>query len=285
MRLLVTGHKGYIGSHVVKSFQDTPGVQIRGLERPRQGRESDEAFSPEHAFRDFDPTHVVHCGGIRDSNYDKPDILKWNTDSTNHLASLANFYGAHFVFLSTNLAGHRESFYGWSKYLSERYLLDAFPSDASICILRLQGVWGLEGVSEPDDRSVPTQILERRLRYVFDIERDYIHIDDVISAIHLAFAERGGPYAVGTGEMQKPLDLCRDIGYDGFIQATPEKILGRSIPFTTVVAGNDEERLPGFVPVSFAERWRLAKEERFRMEGTPQHDPEYRYWGQEAAHG
>ena len=244
MNILITGHRGYIGRHVHASFNGTPGVKVYGMERVLS---HDMFETMETKMNAFDIDTVIHCGGIRDSNWDHPEIFFFNTQCTNRLAQLCHYHEAKLVFLSSSLAKDPDSFYGFSKRLSEDYI-NNFSVDA--CILRLCNVWGLEQNVFHALWSVPTKILTHTLYHVFDIERDYIHVTDVVNAIHLAIAHKG-TYDVGTGETQSPMELCNYVDYTGAKVANPEDILERDIPKRLVA----EHMLTGFNPTPFIERW------------------------------
>ena len=251
MKVLVTGHSGYIGRHVMASFRGTPGVTVVGFDRV----ESDKMVETQSSvMSNFNPDIVVHCGAIRDSQWTHPEIFFWNTQMTHYMAKECVARGAHLIFLSTGLAYDPLSHYAWSKSLAEQ-LLEIYD-DFDPCILRITNVWGNEEAVPPTQRSVPTQILERQLEYVFDIHRDYVHVEDVVNAIHLAVSE-SGLYDVGTGTAYSPIQLAQDVGYDVQV-GRPEVVLGMELPKVVLA----KHLLPGFVPVPFEERWKEEKDAR-----------------------
>lgn len=250
MRILITGHRGYIGWHLMKSYEDIPGVDVQGLER------SDRLMLDiENSLHDFEPDVVVHCGAIRDSMYANTDIFIYNTQFTNRLAFRCMELGVHFVFTSSCLSENPSSLYAWSKRLSEDFIKALNWRD--YCILQLFNVWGLERRVPFDKRSVPTQILEKRLPWIFDIKRDYIHVTDVVRALRVAIDTKGD-YQVGTGEILTPKMLCDDVGHQATLRDA-KAVLGMEIPRSLRAETESPCILPGWKPRPFAERWEEEK--------------------------
>lgn len=248
-RILITGDKGYIGRHLMASYEGLSGVLVRGLDK--RDMLEDPLTCLYRVLDNFEPEVVIHCGAIRDSSYGEPDIHYWNTYFTNRLAYQCAGAKVHLVFLSSCLAEHPLTHYGWSKRLSEEYLEALSYGD--YCVLRLFNVWGHERLVDPRCWSVPTQILQKRLKYLFDIERDYVHVLDVVRAIRIA-VDTCGRYDVGTGYVQTPHSLAASVGYRAE-HAIPEKVLGASIPHRLCASLENPWVLPGWKPKPFALRW------------------------------
>ena len=250
MRLMVTGYEGYIGAHVYDSFVDMPGVEVFGF-TPK--KDNDAEWASAHVtlhllnrMRDLWIDTVVHCGAVGNPQYANPDIYFWNTMCANSLARYAELNDIKLIFLSSGMASNPTTHYAMSKFMSEEYIHLHNPS---ACMLRLFNVWGKEEAKPPARVSVPTQILEHRLEYLFDIYRDYVHIDDVARAIHIA-THHEGLFDVGTGVSVSAAALCELVGYTGAKQADPAEVLGMR-PVHKLLAENP---LPGLEAVSVLER-------------------------------
>ena len=229
MRVFVTGYQGYIGSRVYAHFQAQPGVETIGFHlSPARDAVSTCCATALFAAQQADPTVIVHCGAIANSRYAYPDIYLWNTTCTNALAAYAAARNRKFIFLSSCMASDSSTHYGMSKYLSEDYILS---HASSACILRLFNVWGDEEAKPPERYSVPMQVLTQRLRFLFDVSRDYVHISDVVKAVQVAVAH-SGLWDVGTGVTTTARDLCDMVGYTGAEPADAHDVLGAGIPQT-----------------------------------------------------
>lgn len=195
MKVVVTGHRGFIGSNLISVFDSVIGIE--------KGYRKKELYN---TLDNFNPDVVFHVGGC--SNTLETDInyilnlnylnTKWISDwcfSNNKkiiYSSSASVYGTN---------GTPSNLYGWSKLLGEDYVL----SRGGIS-LRYFNVYGPGEEHKEKMASMIYQNYKKSKVKLFPNKptRDFIFIDDVVNAnIHaLKHYDKlsGNWYEVGTGK-------------------------------------------------------------------------------------
>ena len=124
MRILVTGHNGFIGKNMVGWLQQEDGWHVEGWDWDPVDRPDVSAFD-----------WVIHLGAIADmSTKDVETILKQNLDFSQWLFNECNKHGTHLQYASSSsVYGNTKTFsehspcypqtaYAWSKYLFDRWV-------------------------------------------------------------------------------------------------------------------------------------------------------------------
>ena len=219
MKILVTGHKGFIGQNFVNSIIEKHEVA---------GWEWNTEKLPD--VKGFD--WVVHLGAVsstEEKDVDKVilqnyEFSKWLYNECNHAgvnlqyASSASVYGKtdHFT-EDGNL--QPESPYAWSKYLFDRWVHQQ-RHKITVQGFRYFNVYGPGESHKGNQRSVfhkfQDQANENNEILVFegskDIKRDFICVADVVE-IHKRFfeIEESGVWNVGTGNATSFYDIAEKI--------------------------------------------------------------------------
>lgn len=235
-RSLVTGGAGFLGRHLVAALADrgdqvlvadtAPGPAEGAVEHVRADvRDKAAMFEISANFRPQTVYHLAAQADPRRAHADPALDLDVNAAGTLTTALAALAAGAErFVFVSTGGAMYGDpaadrlpvdedyppapvSPYGLSKYCAELYLgLLGRTRRLSYSIVRPGNIYG-PGQDTSSEVGVVTIFLDRllsgqvpQLRGRGLPTRDYIFVDDVVSAILLA-AERGAPrpYNIGSG--------------------------------------------------------------------------------------
>ena len=194
MRILVTGNKGFVGSHVAAALE-ADGNEIVGLEAfPTFCDWYDEMCT----VMDSGIDAVIHIGAIAENQSERDDIYLWNAYATDCLAN-RSIDCARFIFFSTYLVDSTRndwdarSHYTWSKVMGEAYVKNALKN---YVILRPATMWGDEARKPPEARSVPYRLATRQLSYLFrNWYRNYVHVSDVVRAVkHCINGDMVGTY-------------------------------------------------------------------------------------------
>ena len=191
MKILVTGHKGYIGSHIYKTLEDK-GHEVHGIDI----KDGDDILHclPNEAF-DY-VFHLAALPRVEYSVYHPSYTLKQNVLVTSTLLEWAKDHGVKRVVFSSSSAvmgdgdGVPKSPYGLHKLMSEmecRLFSELYGID-TVC-LRYFNVYSED---QPFGGSYSTAICawiemikqDKPLRIDGDGEqtRDFIHVDDICSA-------------------------------------------------------------------------------------------------------
>jgi len=211
MKILVTGHKGFIGSNLMKLLQDE-GHEVTGFE-----------WGDEFPGYDFDT--VMHLGAISstdEKNVDK--ILEQNYEFSVWLVNACNNYGINFQYASSasvyglgndfseNAAVEPKTPYAWSKYLFERYLKTK-TFTITIQGFRYFNVYG-NGEQHKSQPS-PYEMFSRQPHIKLfvgsgNIKRDFVHVDKVIRT-HVEFLKvpESGVWNIGSGRATSFLEVAQ----------------------------------------------------------------------------
>lgn len=232
MKVLVTGHKGFIGQNMCKA------IQKEGWELATFDIADDPTVRPKDLNFD-DVNCVIHLGAI--SSTTETDIrkimdlnLSWSIEMLEEcrergihmqFASSASVYGQN---RNGRILGEEDvcypaNYYALSKYMFEQYALKRPNVAAVLQIFRYFNVYGPHEEHKGTQASPYTQFAkqakETGVIKVFKgsnlFTRDFVHVDTVIDA-HLAGINRmnvfsGGIYNVGSGYSRSFLDVAKDI--------------------------------------------------------------------------
>ena len=219
MKILITGHKGFIGSHVLKALSDYKTVTY-------------DWGDPFPKLDDVDT--VIHIGGISsttESNVEK--IMTQNYDFSCNLldecldkninfqySSSASIYGLKEQFTEDSSVDPRTP-YAWSKYMFERYAATKYElarqKDLSIQGFRYFNVYG-DGEEHKGSQASPyTQFLKQanetgEIKVFEDSQnylRDFVHVNKVVE-IHKKFLsiKSTGIYNIGTGTARSFMEIA-----------------------------------------------------------------------------
>lgn len=193
MKILITGHKGYIGTHLIKAL----GHEVIGLDL-KDGNDILTCDLP-----DVDAViHLAAQAGVVKSIEDPFNTVRTNTLGVVRL--LEKYKNTKFIFASTGGAIQDEilSPYGLSKYCAEEFIKMLFND---YVILRFANVYGREG-----SRSVIDKFLNGDITIYGDGSqtRTFVHIDDLIRGIIMALEWEKGSYYFGSDENYTVLELA-----------------------------------------------------------------------------
>lgn len=233
MKILLTGHKGFIGSHLLKALEYA-GHSVDVFE-----------WNDLHMPKVIEQDCVIHTGAISSTterNIEK--IMLKNVDFTVQLYGICKKYGINFQYSSSaSVYGLQSTFkedappdpktpYAWSKYLTERHI-QRYPMNATSQIFRYFNVYGPEGEDHKGSQASPymqftKQAKETGIIKLFEnsdlYKRDFIHISEVVE-YHLKFLEKkvSGIFNIGTGKTKSFEDIAKEIAkkYDAKIEYIP----------------------------------------------------------------
>lgn len=230
MKILVTGHNGFIGQNMVKSLN----LDGHSVSTYSWG----ETFPVEEEF-----DQVIHLGAISSTaetdvdkimiqNYEFTMMLfNWCDDRNTRLqyASSCSVYGNTIDFRESAKLDPKTP-YAWSKYLVDRHLASR-PSRAHTQGFRYTNVFGPheDHKDQPSPHSkFEKQAIETGTITVFEgsesMFRDFVSVERVIE-IHKRFfnISETGVWNVGSGESRSFLDVAKEIAakYDAKIEVVP----------------------------------------------------------------
>jgi ADP-L-glycero-D-manno-heptose 6-epimerase len=228
MNILLTGHKGFIGSHLLRALRK----EGHGVSTYEWGEKLPSVIGHEW---------VIHVGAISSTTErDVEKIMRQNVDFTIDLYESCRTFGVNFQFASSaSLYGMGDEFkessqvdprtpYAWSKYLCERYIMNNLGGNRTQ-IFRYFNVYGPEGEGHKGSQASPFcqfKLQSEKLGKIIVFEnshnyyRDFIHVSDVVD-YHMKFLKCGesGVFNIGTGKIMSFLDVAKM--YDVLIAEIP----------------------------------------------------------------
>ena len=197
MKILVTGHKGFIGSYVFNHLR-TIGHQVSGIDFP------DDIVDFEGG--DYDVIiHLAAFAALRDS-FENPDRF-WENNVVKSIPIFEFCKKKDVRLLYASSAGA----HGWwhnpyaiTKKVNE---IQAPPNSVG---MRFFNVWA-EKVSRSD--MIYRMLEEKTVTYITRHKRDWIHVNDIVTAIAtLIPSSYTGVLDVGTGNPVSVIDLATKMG-------------------------------------------------------------------------
>lgn len=219
MKILLTGHKGFIGSHMLRALQ-AHGHQVSVYEWGD--------ILPSVMGQDW----VIHMGAISattERNVEK--VMTQNYDFTVQLYEACHTFGVNFQYSSSaSVYGLVSTFredaeldprtpYAWSKYLTERYI-QQHPMGARTQIFRYFNVYGPEGEEHKGSQASPYAQFKRQAETTGQIQvfegsdrflRDFVPVSRIVDT-HLKFltVKESGIWNVGTGQPRSFMDVAKE---------------------------------------------------------------------------
>lgn len=209
MKVLVTGHKGFIGSNLKKSLEASMEPYIYGLDEEL----FDSSNWKQELVKLLDkilPNVIFHVGACSDTlNQDIEYMMTRNYESTVIISNWAKGDNIPVIYSSSaanygDVNGHR-NLYAWSKYAAEQHVISNHQ-----LALRYFNVYGPGEDNKARMASIAQQMFIKHAcnlpvkLFPGNPKRDFIYINDVVSAnIHamVGYNELCGDwYDVGSGE-------------------------------------------------------------------------------------
>jgi ADP-L-glycero-D-manno-heptose 6-epimerase len=219
MKVLVTGHRGFIGQNLVKHLADTTDWEVRGWEWG-------DSNYPTVDGNDW----VIHLGAISSTTETDVDkVMRQNYDFSRWLlkscdrhyvnlqyASSASVYGLASTFKEDTPLDPRNP-YSWSKYLFDRHVQQEHHSKI-VQGFRYFNVYGNHEEHKGKQASPVTQFRQQDTIKLFkhseQYQRDFIAVEDVCR-LHVEFIKnvtQSGIWNFGTGKTTSFQEVANLIG-------------------------------------------------------------------------
>jgi ADP-L-glycero-D-manno-heptose 6-epimerase len=221
MKILLTGYKGFIGSHMFRALE-AHGHHVSVYDWGE--------ILPSVMEQDW----VIHMGAISSTterNIEK--VMQQNVDFTQQLYQACHTFGVNFQYASSaSVYGLVSTFredaeldprtpYAWSKYLTERYI-QRHPMGPRAQIFRYFNVYGPEGEEHKGSQASPYAQFKRQAKETGRIQvfegsegflRDFVPVSKIVDT-HLKFltVKESGIWNVGTGQPRSFMSVAEEFG-------------------------------------------------------------------------
>ena len=192
MKVLVTGHRGFIGRYVFADWRDQLGYKVHGIDHPDDV--GDFNISGNIKKGDYDlVVHLAAWADIRESMEKPAEYYENNVAKAKRLFDWCGKTNTRLLYASSSAVdgNYWENPYAMSKWINEQM---APPNSVG---MRFTTVYG----PESRDNMMYGMLKDGTAPYVTNHKRDWIHVKDVCSAIrYLAPSTVCGPVPIGYGE-------------------------------------------------------------------------------------
>jgi nucleoside-diphosphate-sugar epimerase len=183
MKILVTGHQGFIGSNL-KSRLENLNHTVIGIDL----KSFQDILTCSFPKCDL-VIHLAGVGGVRESFADPQRYWVNNVEGTKRLL---DFYKDTRVLVASSSSQYEPHL---NPYAASKHIIEKIPHN-NVCFMRFHTVYG----STPRSGMFFDKLIKNTLEYVTEHERDFIHIDDVCDAVILLMnSSITGAVDVGTG--------------------------------------------------------------------------------------
>ena len=203
MKILVTGHKGFIGSHVYEHLTKI-GYEVDGLDKPDDVRDIIR-FIACNGVKYNVIIHLAAYAALRDSVEDPDKFWDNNVVKAKRLFDYCGRNNIRLLYASSAGA------HGWwqNPYAITKKVNEFMAPDNSVG-MRFFNVWAEKGSR---DDMLYEMLKQGTAQYITRHRRDWIHVHDVARAICYLIPDKfRGVLDIGTGKNYSVLELAMRMG-------------------------------------------------------------------------
>ena len=203
MKILVTGHKGFIGSHVYEHLTKI-GYEVDGLDKPDDVRDIIR-FIACNGVKYNVIIHLAAYAALRDSVQNPDKFWDNNVVKAKRLFDYCGRNNIRLLYASSAGA------HGWwqNPYAITKKVNELMAPDNSVG-MRFFNVWAEKGSR---DDMLYEMLKQGTAQYITRHRRDWIHVHDVARAICYLIPDKfRGVLDIGTGKNYSVLELAMRMG-------------------------------------------------------------------------
>lgn len=198
MKVLITGHNGFIGKHVFNDWKQTHSGWVTGLDFPNNIKD----------FSGGDYNLVIHLAAyadIRDSQDNPQKYYENNVEFAKPIFEWCRNTNTRLLYASSSAV---EEDYWTNPYAMTKWINEQMAPPNSVG-MRFTTVYGPGGRGN----MMYDLLKNKKAKYVTNHKRDWIHVKDVCRAIrYLVNSNVTGPVTIGTGKSVAVKDLANAFG-------------------------------------------------------------------------
>lgn len=195
MKIIITGHNGFVGSKLYDRLKTNH--EVIGLDIKNGNNLLDCTL-------DYEVNLVIHLAASCNIGLCKKDPgTTWNNNVEASRRLFSSIDTRYIIFSSSSAAEPWLNIYGSTKFIMEQIA----PKNS--LILRPSNIWH----ESPRNDMFLSLLKNKTLPFVTDCKRDFIHVDDICNLIERCVdMDITGTYDVGTGISHKVADLAKLVG-------------------------------------------------------------------------
>jgi nucleoside-diphosphate-sugar epimerase len=195
MKILITGHEGFIGSnlsqYLIKKNYIVIGLDIKS---------GNDILTCDLPNCDL-IIHLAGIGGVRESLADPAKYWRNNVDGTRRILE---HYQDKRVLVASSSSQYEPHL---NPYAASKHVVESIPHSDAV-FMRFHTVYS----SAPRKGMFFDKLISGTVEYITHHSRDFIHVEDVCRAIELLIdADVVGPIDVGTGISVNMVDICPNL--------------------------------------------------------------------------
>jgi len=192
VRILITGHQGFIGSSLWERLKDKHtlyGIDIKS------GDDIREADLPEVDL----VIHLAARAGVRESVKDPKKYWETNVEGSKRI--IEHYKDTRILAASSSSV--YESYL--NPYSATKYIMEQIPHN-NICYMRFHTVYN----DSARTGMFFDKLFKGTVEYITEHERDFIHLEDMLDALEILIMNPNvkGIFDIGTGRTVKMSDIC-----------------------------------------------------------------------------
>jgi len=196
MKVLITGHDGFIGRNALRILSDD--FEMIPYEGDIRNFKISEYYGA--------VLHLAALAGVRKSWQNPNEYWDVNVTGSAKVFSECQRLNLRCVYASSS------SIYEWwqNPYATSKKAMEEIAPPYSVG-MRFHTVYGPD--SRPD--MFYDMMLNNKVEYLTDHKRDWTHVEDVVSAIKIILTDTRvqGKMDIGTGNPVSVIDVAREFGY------------------------------------------------------------------------
>jgi len=200
MKILITGHEGFIGSNLSRYLIEKNYIVI-GLDI----KSGNDILTCDLPNCDL-VIHLAGIGGVRESLEDPAKYWRNNVDGTRRI--LDHYYDTR-VLVASSSSQYEPHL---NPYAASKHVVESI-SHRNAVFMRFHTVYS----SAPRKGMFFDKLINGSVEYITNHSRDFIHVEDVCRATELLIdADFVGPIDVGTGTSVNMVDICPNLPLNEF---------------------------------------------------------------------
>jgi UDP-glucuronate 4-epimerase len=193
--ILITGNQGFIGSNLEQYLVDKNYV-VTGLDI----KSGNDILTCDLPRCDL-VIHLAGVGGVRESLADPAKYWRNNVEGTRRI--LEHYYDKR-VLVASSSSQYEPHL---NPYAASKHVIESIPHDNAV-FMRFHTVYG----PTPRSGMFFDKLINCTLDHVTDHSRDFVHVDDVCSAVEIIMNSNFiGPVDIGTGQPIKISHICPEL--------------------------------------------------------------------------